>query len=95
MKNKLRKLLIVLAVSPVLMAAECPAPGSKGPSGPTYDKDTQSCNIVERNVNSKGQWFVALDCNLDSITDSAEVLTSNDQYPKCNVNTYWPACKDA
>jgi hypothetical protein len=88
--SKWRLAAATVAILPVLMAAECKLPGKKE-DPPNHG----SCNVLGRDVNSKGQPHMELDCDLDGTRDSAPPIPAPDSYPKCNVNTYWPACQDA
>lgn len=79
---------------PLLLAAECETsgPDSDEPQDP---QDSGSCNVTARGTNSNNEFFIGLDCNLDGAADSAVVLPGPETWPLCNVNTYYPACKNA
>lgn len=80
--NKLRFVAVVAAVLPVLMAARCP--------GGT--ETVESCNITARTDTT-----ITLSCqdNHGKHTRDDVLDEPYDLYPKCQVNTYWPACKSA
>lgn len=67
-----------------------PKPGDPQPT------DSGSCNITaNRQLNSAGQWYLELDCDLDGKPDSAALLHNENEFPKCIKDTYWQGCQFA
>jgi len=81
--NKVRFAALVLAVSPVLMAARCPG----------GEETSVTCSVTARDALA-----VTVDCvdNHGNVAPGGGrfPLPGPNTWPGCKVDTFWPSCKD-